>query len=63
MRMSQSTGIARTFGRMASLLALVGIAVFMAGLFGAPRYFVFVGIALIALALMGFFVEEFGPRT
>ena len=50
-------------GRTSSLLAVMGIAIFMAGLFGAPRYLVFVGIVLIVFSLIGFFIEEFGPRA
>jgi hypothetical protein len=61
--MSKATGTARALGRLASILALVGIAVFMAGLFGAPKTFVFVGVGLIAVSLVGFFIEEFGVRT
>ena len=45
------------------LLAVVGILTFFAGVFGfAPRTFVFVGIALIVISYVSFFVEELGHR-
>jgi len=61
--MAQANSISKVAGSVAALLAIVGILIFFSGVFSfAPRMFVFVGIALIALAYVSFFVEEFGPR-
>jgi len=60
--MDNSTGISKMAGRAGSLFALVGILTFFAGVFGAPRTFLFVGLALIVLALASYAFEEFGPR-
>jgi hypothetical protein len=61
--MAESTGLSKNAGRLASLLALVGIALFMGGLFGAPRAMVWVGVVLIALSLAGYMVEELVHRS
>lgn len=39
-----------------------GLLFFFFGLFGPMRMWMFVGVALIVLALIAYFVEEFGPR-
>lgn len=60
--MTGSTSLSRNAGRIGSLLALAGVALFMAGLFGAPRSLVTIGVVLIALSLAGYFVEELVHR-
>ncbi len=61
--MAQANGISKLAGKVAPLIAIIGILTFFSGVFSlAPRMFVFAGVALIALALVAFFVEEFGPR-
>lgn len=49
-------------GRIGSLLCGLGVIAFFIGIFGGPRTFAFVGVALMASALVGFFVEEQGNR-
>lgn len=50
-------------GRAAPLMTVIGLAVFFFGLFGPVRNIIFVGVALIALSFIAYFVEEFGPRS
>jgi ABC-type polysaccharide/polyol phosphate export permease len=56
--MARSTGTARTVGRVGSLLCTAGVIAFFIGIFGGPRSLAFVGLALMAGSLVGFFVEE-----
>ncbi len=44
------------------LFVLVGVALFMLGIFGAPRVLAFTGIGLMAFSLVAFFIEEQGNR-
>lgn len=60
--MAKRTAGSRLAGRIGSLFALAGIVIFMAGLFGAPRVLVFVGIGLIAVSLVAYYIEELGDR-
>jgi hypothetical protein len=60
--MAQANGISKLAGGAGSLMAAVGILLFFLGIFGMPRTFAFVGLALIASALVAFFVEEQGQR-
>ena len=41
------------------MLLFVGIIVYFAGLFGAPRMLVFIGAAIIVASLIAYFLEEF----
>jgi hypothetical protein len=59
--MDQANGVSKLAGRAGQLIAIVGLLTFFAGVFSiAPRMFVFAGVALLALAIIAFFVEEFG---
>lgn len=49
-------------GRAGTLMAIVGVLAFFLGLFGPVRTPVFAGVALIALALCAYFVEELAQR-
>ena len=60
--MSEASGISKLAGGAANLIAVAGLAAFFLGLFGPVRNIMFVGIALIILAFVAYFVEEFGPR-
>lgn len=44
------------------LFVVVGVALFMAGIFGGPRVLAFTGVGLMALSLVAFFIEEQGHR-
>ncbi len=44
------------------LLVVVGVVLFMAGIFGAPRVLAFTGVGLMAASLVAFFIEEHGQR-
>lgn len=51
------------FGRMAHLLAFVGLIGFFLGVFGlGPRIAMMVGIALIVASLVSYFLEEYQLR-
>ena len=60
--MSEASGISKLAGGAANLIAVAGLAAFFIGLFGPVRNIMFVGLALIGLALIAYFVEEYGPR-
>jgi hypothetical protein len=60
--MVKSTGTARTAGLAGSALALVGLLLFLAGIFGAPRTLAFVGVGMMVLAMIAFYIEEAGNR-
>lgn len=60
--MAEAQNTSKLAGRAGSLFALVGILAFFSGLFGAPRPLVFVGVALILLSLVAYFLEEQGQR-
>lgn len=50
-------------GNLAALTALVGLAAFFASVFSfVPRMFLVIGIALIVVSLIAFFVEEAAER-
>ncbi|MBX7055533.1 MAG: hypothetical protein K1X36_11300 [Pyrinomonadaceae bacterium] len=44
------------------LFVVVGVILFMAGIFGAPRVLAFAGVGLMAVSLIAFFIEEHGQR-
>ena len=56
--MENSSNISKLAGRVGSLLCFLGVVSFFFGIFGGPRTFAFAGVALIAAALIGFFIEE-----
>lgn len=56
--MANSNGAGRTAGLAGAVLCTVGVVLFFVGVFGGPRVFAFVGIGLMAVSLVGFFVEE-----
>lgn len=56
--MSESSGLAKTAGRLGALACAVGVVMFLSGLFVAPRSFVIIGICLMAVSLIGFIFEE-----
>lgn len=60
--MNNSSGISKTVGHLASVLAALGVLTFFFGIFGGPRMFAFAGVAMIVASLVGFFVEEQGSR-
>ena len=60
--MSEASGISKLAGGAANLIAVAGLAAFFIGLFGPVRNIMFVGLALIGIALIAYFVEEYGPR-
>jgi hypothetical protein len=60
--MTQSNGVAKMVGRAGSLMAVAGVLSFFFGIFGPTRTFMFAGLALIALSLVAFFVEELEQR-
>ena len=50
--------------RAGNLLALLGFAAYMIGLFGPARIVLFIGIALMIVSFAAFFIEEFaGGKT
>ena len=61
-RVAETSGISKIAGGAANLITVVGLAAFFLGLFGPVRNIMFVGIALIVLALVAYFVEEYGPQ-
>ena len=61
--MSEAIGNSKKAGRAAPIKTVIGLAVFFFGLFGPVRNIIFVGVALIALSFIAYFVEEFGPRS
>ena len=60
--MNERSGISKLAGRLGGLAGLVGVILFMVGLFGPVRNVVFVGLALIITSLAAYCFEEFGPR-
>ncbi len=55
--------MSKSVGRLASLLCAAGVIAFFIGIFGGPRVFAFVGVALMAASLVGFFIEEQSQRN
>jgi len=61
--MTQANSFPRLAGKAGALMAVVGLLIYLSAVFGiAPRMFLIVGIGLIVLAFVSFFLEEFGPR-
>lgn len=60
--MSESTGMAKTVGRLGSLMCAAGVVAFFVGIFGGPRTFAFAGVALMVASLVAFFIEEQSNR-
>ena len=60
--MTQTNSFPKLAGKAGTLMALVGILIFMSAVFGfTPRTFLFVGVGIIVLSFVSFFLEEFGP--
>ena len=49
-------------GKVGSLLCVAGVIGFFIGIFGGPRSFAIGGVILMAVSLLGFFLEEQGDR-
>lgn len=62
LQMENSSGMSSLAGRAGMLLVVVGVVLFMAGIFGAPRVLAFTGVGLMAVSLVAFFIEEHGQR-
>jgi hypothetical protein len=60
--MSQITGTAKFARSAGNLLALVGFVAYLVGLFGPTRLILFIGIALVILSFVAFYLEEFEGR-
>ncbi len=61
--MAQSNSMSKTARNAGTLIAIVGLLAFFAGVFSlAPRIFLIAGVALIALSLVAFYAEELGHR-
>ncbi len=60
--MENSTGMSKSVGRVGSALGLIGLVLFLAGIFGAPRELAFAGLAMIIASFVAFFIEETGTR-
>ncbi len=60
--MEKSTGMSKTVGRVGSALGLIGLVLFLVGIFGAPREFAFAGVAMILASFAAFYIEEVGNR-
>jgi hypothetical protein len=56
--MDNSTGISKTAGRIASLLAVLGTVAFFVGIFGGPRSFAILGVGMLIACFVGYFIEE-----
>jgi len=61
--MANSNGISKLAGRVGMLFVVVGVVLFMAGIFGAPRVLAFAGLGLMVMSGAAFCIEEFGPRS
>lgn len=61
-KMENSSRSSSLAGRAGMLLVVVGVVLFMAGIFGAPRVLAFTGVAMMAVSLVAFFIEEHGQR-
>ena len=60
--MSQTSGTAKLARSAGNLMAIAGFAAYMLGLFGPARLILFVGIALIILSFVAFYLEEFSDK-
>jgi hypothetical protein len=61
--MAETSAISKTAGRFGLLLVLIGVATFMISLTGyVPRVLLFISLAMMAVSLVLFAYEEFGPR-
>ena len=60
--MAAVSGSVKTIGRLGSLSLAIGLILFLGGLFVLPRMITFVGIALLVLALILYWLEESGIR-
>lgn len=54
--------MARTAGRLGSLVCAAGVVAFFVGIFGGQRVYAFVGLALMVVSLVMFFIEEQANR-
>lgn len=61
--MDQVSSVSKLAGRAGSLIAIVGLLTFFAGVFSfAPRLAVLMGIALFVFAIVAFVIEEYSQR-
>ncbi len=60
--MDNSTGISKLSGRLGSVLLALGVVSYFVGIFGGPRVLAFVGLGMMIVSLVAFFVEEKGQQ-
>ena len=60
--MANSSGISKLSGRLGMFLVALGAVAFFIGIFGGPRELAFVGLAMMVVSLIAFFVEEQAQR-
>jgi hypothetical protein len=54
--------MSKAAGRLGSLVGLLGLVLFLAGIFGAPRVLAIAGVVMMVVSFALFFVEEAGIR-
>jgi len=60
--MGNSNDSGKMAGHLGALLVTVGVISFMVGIFGGPRWAAFAGVAMMAVSLAAFFIEESAQR-
>ena len=61
--MDQARGVSKTAGKAGSWLLIVGVLTYLSAVFSVvPRMFLLVGVTLIILSFVAFFLEDFAPR-
>ncbi|MFN0278946.1 MAG: hypothetical protein ACKVRN_10120 [Pyrinomonadaceae bacterium] len=61
--MTQASNMSKMARKAGALLAILGLLAFFAGVFSfLPKMIMFVGIALIVLSLVAYYIEELGQR-
>lgn len=60
--MTQTNSFPKLVGKAGGWMAFIGLLVFLSAVFSfTPRMFLVVGVGIIVLAFISFFIEEFGP--
>jgi len=60
--MANTSAMSNMAGKLAHIIAIAGLAAFFLGLFGFGIKVMIVGIALICVSLVAYYVEEIGHR-
>lgn len=56
--MTKSTKDSKSIGNIGIVIMLLGLLGFFIGIFGGPRVFAFIGLGMMLVSMVAFYIEE-----